>query len=249
MPCEPVRPSFALIAVTSLIGLNVFLRKNFTRGNLSSRKAFFSMDGDIADLKALVELKKRYEAILIVDEAHALGCMGQTGAGLCEREGVLDDVDIIVAPLGKAVAAAGGIVAGPQPVIDYLVNKSRPFIFTTAPSPAVAAGAVKAIGHYSLRASAQRTSPDRSRNPPRRFPAMGLDIGNSTTHIIPVILGEAERAVVVSKALYDAGYYVAAIRPPTVPPHTARLRISVQADHTSGQLDGLCEALIKALKT
>ena len=227
--------------------LERFLAEGFYNRKFIVTESVFSMDGDVADLKALVELKQRYGAILIVDEAHALGCMGDTGAGLAQQQGVLDEVDIIVAPLGKAAAASGGIVAGPRAVIDYLVNKSRPFIYTTAPSPAIAAGALKAIEIIQSEPERRvrlQAGADAIRT---RFLAMGLDIGQSTTHIIPVLLGEAEKALAVSKALYEAGYYVAAIRPPTVPTNTARLRISVQSDHTPAHREGLCEALAKAL--
>lgn len=210
-------------------------------------ESVFSMDGDTADVKALVQLKQRYGAILVVDEAHALGCMGQNGTGLSEAQGVLKDIDIIVAPLGKAVGACGGVIAAPAVVIDYLVNKSRPFIYTTAPSPMIAAGAKKAI--EIIRTEPQRRQrlnaiADTLR---QRLAAMGQDIGSSTTHIIPIRLGESDRAVALSTALYEAGFYVAAIRPPTVPPHTARLRVSVQCDHTQAHCDGLCQALAKAI--
>jgi len=210
-------------------------------------ESVFSMDGDRADLKALIRLKQRYDAVLVVDEAHALGCLGDSGAGLAEAEGVLKDVDIVVVPLGKAVGASGGVIAASQVVIDYLINKSRPFIYTTAPSPMMAAGAIEAINiirtepqrrqHLNATANAMR----------RRLSAMGLDIGGSTTHIIPVILGESEKAMAVSAALYEAGFYVAAIRPPTVPAHTARLRLSVQYAHTQAHCDGLCDALAAIL--
>lgn len=206
-------------------------------------ESVFSMDGDAADLKTLAALKRRSGAILIVDEAHALGCMGSTGAGLCEASGLLEEADIIVAPLGKAVAAAGGVIAGPQAVVDYLVNKARPFIFTTAVPPAIAAGAVKAIEIIQSEPERRLRLKTAAQFLRQRFSAMGLDIGHSTTHIIPVLLGQAQRAVAVSRALYEAGYYVAAIRPPTVPAGTARLRVSVQADHTAAQLEGLCTVL------
>jgi 8-amino-7-oxononanoate synthase len=211
-------------------------------------ESVFSMDGDIADLKALVKLKRRYGAILIVDEAHALGCLGHTGAGLCQQEGVLEQADIIVAPLGKAVAASGGIIAGPQVVIDYLINKSRPFIYTTAPCPIIAAGACTALEIIQTEPDRRNRLQEGANSLRQRFLAMGLDIGNSTTHIIPILLGTAQKALAVSKGLYEAGYYVAAIRPPTVPPNTSRLRISVQSDHTEAHFQGLCEALGNALK-
>lgn len=208
-------------------------------------ESIFSMDGDTADLAALVELKKKYNAVLIVDEAHALGCFGPTGAGLCEQAGILDDVDIIVAPLGKAVAIGGGIIAGPRPLIDYLVNRARPFIYTTAPSPVLAAAALKALEIIQTEPDRRRKLADNSRYLHERLSRSGLDTARSTTQIIPAIVGDAARAVQISQALYEAGFFVSAIRPPTVPPGTARLRLSLQADHTQKHLDDLCNAMEK----
>lgn len=227
--------------------LERYLDEGFYNRTYIVTESVFSMDGDVADLKALAALKRRYGAILIVDEAHALGCMGDSGAGLCQAQGVMDEVDIIVAPLGKAAGGSGGVVAGPQAVIDYLVNTARPFIYTTAPSPAIAAGAVKAIEIIQTEPQRRLRLCSAAETLRRRFIEMGLDIGNSTTHIIPVLLGESDKAVAVSKALYEAGFYVAAIRPPTVPVNTARLRISVQTGHTDEQLEGLCKALASLL--
>jgi 8-amino-7-oxononanoate synthase len=209
-------------------------------------ESVFSMDGDCADVRALVELKQRYGAFLIVDEAHSLGCMGKTGAGLCQEQGILDQVDIVVAPLGKAVGAAGAIIAGPQGVIDYLINKARPFIYTTAPPPALAAGAAEAIKIIQTEPERREKLHQNAAWLREKLTAMGLDIGQSNTYIIPIMLGSSEKALAISDALYRAGYYVAAIRPPTVSPGTARLRLSVQSAHASCQLEGLCQALAEA---
>ena len=212
-------------------------------------ESVFSMDGDTANLTELVELKDKYSATLIVDEAHSLGCFGPTGAGLCEQQGVLEHVDIIVAPLGKAVAAAGGIIAGPKVLKDYLINKSRPFIYTTAPSPVVAAAAAKSLEIIQTEPQRRRRLQDNAAYLRKRFTDMGLDIGHSTTQIIPVILGDSAKALEVSQKLFDAGFLLSAIRPPTVPPNTARLRVSVQSDHTQKQLDGLCKTLKMSCRT
>jgi 8-amino-7-oxononanoate synthase len=212
-------------------------------------ESVFSMDGDTAHLAELVELKKKYTAILIVDEAHSLGCFGDTGAGLCEQEGVLDQVDIIIAPLGKAVAATGGIVAGPKAVKDYLINKARPFIYTTAPSPVTAAAALKSLEIIQTEPQSRKQLHDNATFLRKQFTEMGLDIGDSTTQIIPVIIGDSAKAVDISKKLFEAGYFISAIRPPTVPPGTARLRVSVQADHTQEHLEGLVETLEKVLSS
>lgn len=210
-------------------------------------ESVFSMDGNTADIKRLVELKNAYDAILIVDEAHAVGCLGRTGAGLAEQLGVLDEIDIIVAPLGKAFAATGAIVAAKKTVIDYLINKARGFIFTTAPSPGLCAGALRALD--IIRSEPERrdrliANADYIRN---KLRDAGLNIGSSTTYIIPVIIGSAADALSISKTLYDKGFFVPAIRPPTVPAGSSRLRISIQAQHTKEQMDGLCEAIKELL--
>ncbi len=206
-------------------------------------ESVFSMDGNTADLTRLVELKNAYDAILIVDEAHALGCLGETGAGLAEELGVLDDVDIIVAPLGKAIAATGGIVASKKTVIDYLINKARAFIYTTAPSPpncAAISAALEIVKTEPQRREKLAANAEYLRS---KLNKLGLDTGKSTTHIIPVIIGNNKDTLAVSKELYDRGFFIAAIRPPTVPADSARLRISVQSDHTTEQLDALVDAI------
>jgi len=206
-------------------------------------ESIFSMDGDKADLEALVELKKKYGAIVIVDEAHALGCLGQRGAGLAEEIGVLKDVDIVVATMSKVLGSAGGIVAAGKPVIEFLINKARSFIYTTAPTVANCVAALAAIevitAEPGLRASLKQNADYLRTN----IKALGLNTGPSTTHIIPVIIGASQQAVAASQALFEKGFFIPAIRPPTVPPNTARLRISVQSEHTKQQMDSLAAAL------
>jgi 8-amino-7-oxononanoate synthase len=206
-------------------------------------ESVFSMDGNTANLKKLVELKKAFDAILIVDEAHAIGCMGKTGAGLAQAIGLLDKVDIIVAPLGKAIAATGAIVAANKTVIDYLINKARPFIYTTAPSPANCAAISAALDIVKTEPKRRERLAAGAEYLRSRLNKLGLDTGDSTTHIIPVIIGDSKDALRISKELYDRGFFIVAIRPPTVPAGAARLRISVQSDHTKEQLDALVDAM------
>jgi 8-amino-7-oxononanoate synthase len=210
-------------------------------------ESIFSMDGDKADLLALVRLKKAYNAILIVDEAHAVGCLGVTGAGLAEEMGLLSDVDIVVATMSKALGATGGVVAAPKVVTDYLINKARSLIYTTAPSPVNCSAVLAAM-------EVLKTEPQRKINLTEnaaylraRLKKLGLNTGDSTTHIIPVIIGSEKETLAVSQSLFERGFFVAAIRPPTVPPGTSRLRISLQADHTKQQMDSLCDALAELL--
>jgi 8-amino-7-oxononanoate synthase len=205
-------------------------------------ESVFSMDGNTADLKRLVELKKAYDAILIVDEAHALGCMGRTGAGFAEEVGMLGEVDIIVAPLGKAIGATGGIVAAGKTVIDYLINKARAFIYTTAPSPVNCAAIFAALEIVKTEPARREKLAANAEYLRRKLGKLGLDTGDSTTHIIPVIIGPSKETLRISNQLYERGFFVAAIRPPTVPAGSARLRISVQSEHTTEQLDALVDA-------
>lgn len=208
-------------------------------------ESVFSMDGDTADLARLIDLKKRYGAILIVDEAHSIGCMGPTGAGLAEQLGILDQVDVLVAPLGKAFGCGGAIVAGPQVVIDTLVNHARPFIFTTAPSPLIAAAAIAALDMIRNQPGRRQQLADNAAYLREQLRQAGFDIGSSRTHIVPLMIGPSEAAVRISEELFARGYFIAAIRPPTVPPNTARLRISLQAHHTREQIDGLVNILVE----
>ena len=210
-------------------------------------ESVFSMDGDTADLKELVRLKEKYGAILVVDEAHAFGCLGENGKGLAEETGVLERIDIVIVPLGKAVAANGGIVASKRNVIEYLINRARAFVYTTAPSP-VGCSAVRAgLGIIRDEPVRRERLRDKAAYLREKLTAMGLGTAASTTHIVPVIIGTADEAVRVSRDLFERGYFVSAIRPPTVPDGTARLRISVQCEHTTEQIDGLVIAIKEIL--
>ena len=206
-------------------------------------ESIFSMDGDTADLARLVELKNKYGAFLIVDEAHALGCMGKTGAGLSQKLGLLDEVDIIVGTMSKALGSTGGVVASKKVLIELLINKARAFIYTTAPTVSNCAAASEAIDILTSEPQRREKLTENANYLHSRLQELGLNTGNSTTHIIPVIIGVEDAALEVSKRLYDMGFFVPAIRPPTVASGTARLRLSLQSDHTKEQMDSLCDAL------
>ena len=211
-------------------------------------ESLFSMDGDVAPLAAYAELAKKYEAYLIVDDAHAMGVFGEErGSGLTERFGVEKRALAIVSTFGKAFGLFGAFVAGPQVLIEYLINRCRSFIFTTAVPPLLLYG-VEA-GMDLLDAEPERRKrvcllADRLR---QRFKEEGMDTLHSAGPIVPVVLGKSERALAVAQHLQEKGLDVRAIRPPTVAPGTARLRISVHADHTEQQIDQLAEAVEKAV--
>ncbi|MDO8303541.1 MAG: 8-amino-7-oxononanoate synthase [Sedimentisphaerales bacterium] len=216
--------------------------KNYNRKFIVT-ESIFSMDGDTADLHTLVRLKKAYNAILIVDEAHAVGCLGATGAGLAEDMGLLDEVDIVVATMSKAFGASGGVVAAPKVVTDYLINKARSFIYTTAPTPVNCAAILAAIEILKTEPQRKIKLAENAAYLRDRLKKLGLNTGDSTSHIIPIIIGSEKDTLAISKNLFEKDFFVAAIRPPTVPPGTSRLRISLQADHTKRQIDALCDAL------
>jgi len=210
-------------------------------------ESVFSMDGDFAELEKLIELKKQYNAFLIVDEAHAFGCMGETGAGLAEELGLLNEIDIVIATLSKAAGCCGGFVVGDKCVIDYLINKARPFIYTTAPLPANSAAALCAIEIIKNAKGKRRKLKENADYLREKLKTLGLNTGTSSSHIIPVIIGDNKRTLEISKQLLERGFLVVAIRPPTVPAGSARLRISVQCDHTKEQIDLLCKAIEQSL--
>jgi 8-amino-7-oxononanoate synthase len=206
-------------------------------------ESVFSMDGDRADLEKLIELKNAYGAILIVDEAHGVGCFGHNGAGLIEEMGLSGQVDIIVAPLGKAVAACGAIVAAQKNVIDYLINKARAFIYTTAPSPVNCAAILAGLEIIKSEPDRRKKLAENARYLRTELSKAGFDTGESTSHIVPVIIGDSENTLAISAKLFNRGYFVCAIRPPTVAIGRGRLRISVQCKHTTQQIDGLVDTL------
>ena len=211
-------------------------------------ESLFSMDGDIAPLETYAALAKKYEAYLIVDDAHAVGVFGEErGSGLTERFGVEKRALAIVSTFGKAFGLFGAFVAGPQVVIDYLINRCRSFIFTTAVPPLLLYGVEAGLDLLDAQPERRKRVcllADRLRQP---FKEAGLDTLQSAGPIVPVVLGKSERALAVAQRLQKKGFDVRAIRPPTVAPGTARLRISVHADHTEQQIDQLAEAVEKAV--
>jgi 8-amino-7-oxononanoate synthase len=204
----------------------------------------FSMDGDIAPLPELARAARAHRAWLIVDDAHGLGVLGRTGRGTLEHFGLdADDVPVLVGTLGKAFGSAGAFVAGSAMVIEWLMQKARAYIYTTAMPQAVAAATRKAL-QVAERESWRR---ERVLSLTSRFRAgaaqIGIPLVNSTTPIQPILLGSAEAALRAQDALLARGFWVVAIRPPTVPRDTARLRITLSAAHTEEQIDALLDAL------
>jgi len=211
-------------------------------------ESVFSMDGDAAPLAAIADAAGEHGAWLMVDEAHAAGVFGPNGAGLAAELGLASRIDIHMGTLGKALASFGSYVAGSRRLIDHLINRARPFIFTTGlpPSAAAAAGAaLDVIAREPERAAGLRA---RARALGQSLRDAGLDVPNLDSQILPVMVGDARRAVAAAARLLELGYYVAAIRPPTVPAGTSRLRLSLMATHTSEQIAGAASALASVLR-
>lgn len=197
-------------------------------------ESVFSMDGDLCPLAEIVELADEFEALTLIDEAHGFGTLGERGMGLAEREGLQQRITFQMGTLSKAAGLSGGYVAASRGWIDLLVNRARSFIYSTAPPPALAHAAISAL---RLIRSDEGT---RLRN--QLHEHIGT-LGSSPSPIIPRIVGDNNAALAASSALEDAGFLVPAIRFPTVPRGTARLRISVSAAHDHGTVASLRQAL------
>ena len=213
------------------------------RRRLLVTESLFSMDGDAAPLTDLAAIADETGAVLVVDEAHALGLLGPGGRGLCAEAGVAPAV--LIGTLGKAFGSAGGFAAGDPLVREILLNRARTFIFTTASPPPVAAAAEAALSLIrGPEGDRRRETLTRNRlDLASRLAGLGLVTSAPPGPILPIILGTEARALAVSDALRARGYYVTAIRPPTVPPGSARLRLTLSAEHTPDEIAGLAKAL------
>jgi len=205
-------------------------------------ESVFSMDGDRADVERLIRIAGAYEAFLYLDEAHATGVLGPEGAGLSRAAS--GRVDLVMGTFSKAMGCFGAYVAGSRLLIDYLVNACGGFIFSTAPPPAILGAIDAALDLVPDMESERRKLADHAAYLRGRLADAGIDTGESSTQIIPVIVGEAERALAISAALAADGLLASAIRPPTVPQGTSRLRIALKASHTREDVDRLARALL-----
>ncbi len=205
-------------------------------------ESVFSMDGDLADVSTLVAIKKRYNATLLIDEAHGVGVFGNKGRGLSETKGMLEDVDVLMGTFGKALGGMGAFVATSKTVRDYLINNARSFIFSTALPPLQIEWATEIVKKVSLMKKEREHLHIISDTLRNSLIDNGLSVrGNS--QIVPVILGENKKAVLAAKYLRENGFLVFPIRPPTVPPNTSRLRLSLTADMDMQEIKTLSDLL------
>ena len=217
-----------------------------TRHILIVTESIFSMDGDAAPLREMVELKNKFGVWLMVDEAHATGIIGQNGRGLAEALGVAGQIEIKMGTLGKALGAGGGFICGSRTLIDFLVNSARSFIFSTAPVPAAAAAATAAIRFVQ---SAEGES--RRKKLFARVTELQSQIANRKSQIqsaiVPMILGDEDKAIEAAVTLREQNIFVPAIRYPTVARGKARLRITLTAAHSSSEISRLSGALAEII--
>lgn len=210
-------------------------RENYNNAFIIT-ESVFSMDGDIADLEKIVELKKKYNCYLIIDEAHAFGVFGENGLGIAESLGIIDDIDLIVGTFGKSVGSMGAFVVGSKVFIDFLINKSRPFIFSTALPPICIAFSKWVIEHKF----------PETRQKCQRMLSIAKKFG-SESHIIPVIVGGNKETVDLCEILFHNGYFTLPIRPPTVPTGTSRIRLSLTCEIEEEEVNLLMEKINASL--
>lgn len=205
----------------------------------------FSMDGDIAPLPDILELAKKYNAIIYLDDAHATGVLGKHGRGLEDYFNVEGQVDIVMGTFTKVFGGVGGFIVGSQDLIDYLKISSSTFIFTAPISPPVVYGLIKAIEIVENEPWRREKIISNANYLREKFIEMGLDICNSKTQIIPILIGNEKKAMAVSKNLLDRNIFIPSARWPAVPKGKARLRITVTCEHTREQIDHLLENIEK----
>ena len=209
-------------------------------------ESVFSMDGDLAPLKEIAAVCSKYNAFLLVDEAHATGIFGANGAGRVRELQLENQVDISMGTLSKAMGAYGGFVACSAPLRDWFINRARSFIYSTALPPTIARSAEEALGVLEDNPDLGRELLKRADVFRRRLQEAGFDTGKSASQIIPLIVGKNAKALRLAERLRDKRILAVAIRPPTVPEGTARLRISVTLDHSPADLEQAADQIIDA---
>jgi 8-amino-7-oxononanoate synthase len=231
-------PHRDVAALTELLGRTPCERQRFL-----VTESLFSMDGDLAPLREYAELCRETETVLIVDEAHAVGVFGEQGSGMIEATGITGSEVISINTAGKALGVAGAFVAGPEAIIEYLIQRARTFMFSTAPAPALAAAIDAALDIVANEPERRERLHENVRTFREMLDEIGIPVPVDATQIIPVVLGDSRRAVEAAAELQALGFDVRAVRPPTVPEGTSRLRISLNANLTHAELRGVVEGL------
>jgi 5-aminolevulinate synthase len=207
-------------------------------------ESVYSMDGDIADLAGTIALAQKYGAMTYLDEVHAVGLYGPTGAGVAERDGLLDGIDIVECTLGKAIGVMGGYIAADAVIVDAVRSWASGFIFTTSLPPALTAGALASVRHLKAHPELREAHQERAATLKARFAAAGIPVLPSESHIVPVHVGDPVHCKMISDMLLeDHGVYVQPINYPTVPKGTERLRFTPSPNHTDAMMEDLVVAM------
>jgi len=224
------------------------LREHGHHGDVIVTDSVFSMDGDVAPLAGIVELARRHGARVVVDEAHATGALGPGGRGAIAEAGLDKEVDVLIGTLSKALGSYGGYVCARRELVELLLNSARALIFSTAPPPPAVAGALAALElliEQPLRPAKLQAAADLLR---RELAEAGMPVPSGRTQILPLVVGEADAALRLCEAALARGVFAAAIRPPTVPDGSSRLRLTVMATHTASELAGAVATLSAAAR-
>jgi 8-amino-7-oxononanoate synthase len=220
-------------------------REDTSGGKLIVVDGLFSMLGDMADLPSIVKLARKYDARVLVDEAHAVGVLGPRGVGTAEHFGLVDEVDLILGTFSKSFASMGGFVAGPESVIHYIKHHSRPLIFSASISPACAATVLAALEVIETDASVRTALWDNVHYVRQRLVDLGFDNGDSQTPIQPIIVGDQMKTFIYWKRLFNEGIYVNPVISPAAPPGKDLIRTSYMATHTREQIDRALEVFVR----
>ena len=226
--------------------LAVLLRRAQARRKLIVTDSVFSMDGDTAPLAAICSLAERHGAMVMVDEAHATGVVGSRGAGLVEALGLQERVTVQMGTLGKALGCFGAYVAGSDALIEYLVNFARTFVYTTALPPPVVAAAAEALGIVEREPQRREALTRNGARLQAGLKELGYRTPAEVGHIVPIVIGDADETMQLSDALLADGVLALGIRPPTVPPGSARIRATVMATHTDADVEDALRAFARA---
>jgi 5-aminolevulinate synthase len=214
------------------------------RPKLIAFESVYSMDGDIADIQGTIALAQKYGALTYLDEVHAVGMYGPRGAGVAERDGVMDQIDIIEGTLGKAFGLVGGYIAADAEIVDAIRSWAPGFIFTTSLPPVIAAGATASIRYLKTHGELRDAQQERAATLKQRFIEAGIPVMPSDCHIVPVMVGDPVHCKLISDyLLVESGIYVQPINYPTVPKGTERLRFTPSPDHTDAMMDDLVKAM------
>lgn len=213
------------------------LKKSKHRRKLIVTDGIFSMDGDIAPLRELVELKEKYNAILMVDEAHATGVIGTNGRGIIEHLGLTEQVDIIMGTFGKALGSYGAFAATTKSLKEYLINTARSFIFSTSLPPSVCGASIKAIELIESMPEPLQKLHNNVKYFKDQLKGFYPEVKHNSVPIIPIIIGDAYETMRICGELLEKGIFIQGIRPPSVPVGTSRLRLTITARHTKEQMD------------